>query len=359
MEMDKKTIKHADMEIDFSKVLKKISADKKNVLLYCAIAAFIGIVVAFSIPNEYKTNVMLAPETSGSSLTSSNLSSIASMIGMDVKSMSSDDALYPEIYPDLMNSMDFITSLFNVKVKSIDGNINTTFSDYIEKYQRIPWWSYPQVWIKKLIDVFNTNKTTVNASKVDPFELTKDQYDIAMSIRNLIKCSVDKKSDIIKIEVTVQDPLISATMADSVKMRLQSFITNYRTNKARHDVTYMQKLFDEARSQYVKSRQLYGSYSDANQELVLESYKVKQEDLENEMQLKYNMYTQMAQQLQMAKAKVEERTPVFTVVQSASVPLKKNNIPKIYIVFLFMIVGFIIRTIILLARKEVEQDNNM
>lgn len=357
--MEKKTIKHADMEIDFSKIFKIILADKRNVFIYCGIATLIGLIVAFSIPNVYKTSVMLAPETSGSSLTSSNLSSIASMIGMDVKSMSSDDALYPEIYPDLMNSMDFITSLYGVKVKSIDGKINTTFSDYIARYQKIPWWSYPQLWFKYLISASSKNKNDVNTSKVDPFELTQDQYDIAMSIRDLVKCSVDKKSDIIKIEVTAQDPLISATMADSVKMRLQSFITNYRTNKARHDVAYMQKLFDEAKNQYVKSRQLYGSYSDANQELVLESYKVKQEDLENEMQLKYNMYTQMAQQLQMAKAKVQERTPVFTVVQSSSVPLKKNNIPKIYILAIFLIAGLIVRIVVLLTKNKIELDKKM
>jgi len=357
--MENKTIKHADMEIDFSKIFKIVSADKKNVFIYCAIAALIGLIVAFSIPNVYKTSVMLAPETSGSSLTSSNLSSIASMIGMDVKSMSSDDALYPEIYPDLMNSMDFITSLFNVKVKSIDGNINTTFSDYINKYQKIPWWSYPQLWIKKLIKSFSSNITDGKEYKVNPFKLTQEQYNIAMSIQDLVKCSVDKKSDIIKIDVTAQDPLISATMADSVKMRLQSFITNYRTNKARHDVAYMQKLLDEAKSQYVKSRQLYGSYSDANQELALESYKVKQEDLENEMQLKYNMYTQIAQQFQMAKAKVQERTPVFTVVQSASVPLKKNNIPKVYIIVLFIIAGLIVRTVILFTRNRVESGNKI
>ncbi len=193
--MENKTIKHADMEIDFSKIFKIVSADKKNVFIYCAIAALIGLIVAFSIPNVYKTSVMLAPETSGSSLTSSNLSSIASMIGMDVKSMSSDDALYPEIYPDLMNSMDFITSLFNVKVKSIDGKINTTFSDYINKYQKIPWWSYPQLWIKKLVKSFSSNIIDENAYKVNPFKLTQEQYNIAMSIQDLVKCSVDKKSD--------------------------------------------------------------------------------------------------------------------------------------------------------------------
>jgi capsule polysaccharide export protein KpsE/RkpR len=122
---------------------------------------------------------------------------------------------------------------------------------------------------------------------------------------------VDKKTSVISITVTDQDPLIAALIADSAKQRLQTFITNYRTNKARNDLSYMEKLYNEAKEQYSRARQLYASYSDANQELLLESYKSKEEDLENEMQLKYNIYTQVTEQLQLAKAKVQERTPAF------------------------------------------------
>ena len=131
--------------------------------------------------------------------------------------------------------------------------------------------------------------------------------------------------------MTDQDPLISATMADSVRQRLQAFITDYRTQKARNDLAYMENLFAEAREQYVKARQQYASFSDTNQDLLLQSYKSKQDDLENDMQLKYNAYTQIYEQLQLSRAKVQERTPAFTVVQSASVPLKHINKSKLMV----------------------------
>ena len=73
----------------------------------------------------------------------------------------------------------------------------------------------------------------------------------------------------------------------------------------------MEKLFDEARTEYDQARLRYTSYADSNTELILESYKAKQEDLENTMQLRYNIYSQMAQRLELAKAKVQEETPAF------------------------------------------------
>ena len=106
----------------------------------------------------------------------------------------------------------------------------------------------------------------------------------------------------------------------------------------------MQDLFNEAKQQYTKARQIYASYCDANSRIVLQIVQSKMDDLENEMQLKYNIYQQVVEQLQLAKAKVQERTPAFTIVQEATVPIKHSSRPKIVTLILWMFLGFIIRT---------------
>ena len=73
----------------------------------------------------------------------------------------------------------------------------------------------------------------------------------------------------------------------------------------------------------------------------MQSYKLKQTDLENEMQLKYNIYSQLAQQLQLARAKVQERTPAFTIIQSAVVPLKKASPRRGLIVGIILLLNFL------------------
>ena len=104
----------------------------------------------------------------------------------------------------------------------------------------------------------------------------------------------------------------------------------------------------------MKARQQYASYADANQELVLQTYKTKQDDLENDMQLKYNAYTQVYEQLQLSRAKVQERTPAFTIVQSASVPVKHSNKSKLMVMTLFMFLGGSLRLIVLMWKKRKE-----
>ena len=71
-------------------------------------------------------------------------------------------------------------------------------------------------------------------------------------------------------------------VADSVRAKLQDFITEYRTNKARNDVEYYRKLTAEAKREYEKARQGYGSYADQNTDVVMQSYKLKESDLEKQ-----------------------------------------------------------------------------
>ena len=182
--------------------------------------------------------------------------------------------------------------------------------------------------------------------------LTKKEYDVAKNIMGKIDCSVDKKTNVITIEVEDQDPLIAATVADSLQMHLQRTITDYRTKKARVDLEYMQKLFDEAYKEYSKARQRYAAFGDSYSNLKMQSYVLKGDELENEMQLKYTIYQQVVEQLQLAKAKVQERTPAFTIVQEATVPVKHSSRPKIVTLIIWMILGFLLRAGILLWRNR-------
>lgn len=137
--------------------------------------------------------------------------------------------------------------------------------------------------------------------------LSKDDTDIMDAVKSNIKLTTDKKTGAITISAKAQDPYVCKILADSVRQHLQIFITNYRTNKARNDALYYQKLTAEAKASYEKARQLYGNYSDANMDVVLESFHAKQNDLENDMQLKYNNYSTLSTQLQLAKAKIQEK----------------------------------------------------
>lgn len=325
-------------EIDILGIIKKVLKEGRLLLSFILIFAVIGVIVALNKQKIYTTTVILAPEISGGGSLPESLSSIASMVGVNLgNSGGGVDAIYPQIYPDVLTSSDFIINLFDVQVKQENDSLYKTYYDHIINDAKIPFWAYPSIWISELLK--DKDAEQGNNTRINNFKLTKKQNDILNFVRSNISCIVDKNTNVISISVNDFDPVVSATMADTIQKQLQQYITMYRTKKARNDVEYAQKLYDEARQQYVKARQAYGSYADANEDLLLESYKTKRDDLENEMQLRYNIYNQIAQQLQLAKAKVQEQTPVFSIIQGATVPLKASSMPRSFLVIIYMFVG--------------------
>lgn len=340
----KSSIEYEEEEssIDFKAILTALWKHKLLYIIVLPLSIVIGAIYAKSLPKYYKCQVTLAPELGGGATGGGALSSLASSMGYKVGGSKSDaDAITPTLYPDLMNSVDFKTSLFSVKVHRMDSSKVMTYYDYLLYYQKTPWWSK-----------FFSAKDTIRHEKVNPFMLTEKQTDIAKVINTNVVCDVDNKTGVITIDVTDQDPLIAATMADSVKTRLQTFITKYRTNKARNDLETTKKLCIEAKRRYEKVRQQYGAFSDANQEVILESVRSKQEDLENDMQLQFNNYNALAANLQAAYAKVQAVTPVFTTLQSATVPIKKTGPKGGQIVLVFILIGFLIPTFYAVIKED-------
>jgi hypothetical protein len=346
MNEENKYIEQEESSIDFGKIFKDLLKHKGLYFKVLPVAFVLAAIYALSLPNYYNCQVKLSPEMSGSKSTS-GLASLASSFGVNLGSAMGNgtEALFPTLYPDLMNSVDFKTSLFPVPV-TIEGNKDKgeqdrtmSYYDYMENEQKAPWWSVvsPGKVIGWVISLFKEDKEE-ESSKVDPFRLTKEQTEIVQAIDKNIVCDVDKKTMVITINVTDQDPVICATMADTVKNRLQNFITDYRTSKARVDLEYNKKLYAETKARYDKARRLYAEFVDANQDIILQTVRQRQVELENDMQLQYNAFTQVAAQLMAAEAKVQEDTPAFTTLQSATVPVKKAGPgrAKIYLVFLFL-----------------------
>jgi len=324
-----------ESSIDYRAIWEAIKKNKRLYLKVLPVVFVIVSIIALSIPNYYKVTVMLSPELSSSSSSASSLSSIASMFGVKLGNKGTTDAIFPTLYPELMNSVDFKTSLFPVLVHRMDSTRNMTYYDYLKDEQKAPWWSSAvKVVTKSIASLFKDEEDENHA--LDPFRLTKDETEIVKDLDKKIVCDVDNKSMIITIEVTDQDPWIAATMADSVKERLQNFITDYRTSKARVDLEFNKKLYEKTKAKYEASCRQYSGYSDSNQKSFLQSVNTRKQMLQNEMNLQYQTYAQVEAQLKVAEAKVQEDTPAFTTLQRATVPAEKSGPKRTRMVLLWL-----------------------
>ena len=329
--------------VNFGAIWQAIKRNRKLYYVVLPVALFVALVIAKSIPPYYKCEVILAPEAGGGS-EMGQLASLASSFGVSIGSGSQGgDAITPSLYPDLMKSTDFKTSLFPIKVHAKKDKTTMTYYDYLKNEWKEPWWE----------DFFGLmapekKKNTL----VNNFELTGEQARIASMINKNVLCKIDQKYGLVTINVTAQDSYIAALLADSVKARLQDFLTDYRTKKSRHDLEYAEMLQQQAKKDYEHARQKYVEFVDANQDIVLESIRQMQTDLENDLQLQYNNYNTLNAQVLAYKAKVQEATPAFTTLQRATVPLGPAGPKRPQIIFVCLFLAALFTTIWILYKER-------
>ncbi|RHD50588.1 chain-length determining protein [Phocaeicola plebeius] len=333
-----------ELQIDWMGILRQVLAIRKKLYKAAAVGVVLGILIALGTPKQYTVSITLSPEMgsgkSGSGLASMAASFLGGSIGSD-----SPDALNATLAPDIVASTPFLMELFDARVVSQDKQIDTTFTAYLDE-QKSSWMGYvlkaPGMAISGIKSLFSDKEEKTATIQKGAIELNEKDAAKLGSLRQAITVEADKKTAITTLSVTLQDPKVTATMADSVVSKLQQYITAYRTRKAKEDCQYLEKLYKERQQEYYDAQQRYARYVDANSNVVFQSTLAERERLQNDMNLAYQVYSQVAQQLQVARAKVQEEKPVFAVVEPAVVPLNPSGTSRKVIVlgFLFLAVAF-------------------
>ena len=336
-----------EIEIDLMDILRKIIGIRKKIYKAAGIGLIIGIIIAISIPKQYTVEVTLSPEMG--STKGGGLSGLAaSFLGSGATMSDGTDALNASLSADIVSSTPFLLELSVMEIPASE-NKKMTLNTYLDE-ESSPWWSYiiglPSMVIGGVKSLFikEDEETISDRGNQGTIELSKKESQKIETLKKMIIASVDKKTSMTTVAVTLQNPKVAAVVADSVVGKLQESIINYRTSKAKEDCIYLERLFKERQQEYYVAQKRYADYMDSHDNIILQSVRAEQERLQNDMSLAYQVYSQVASQLQVARAKVQEEKPVFAVVEPAVVPLNPSGTSKkIYVLaFIFLSVCIVI-----------------
>ena len=336
-----------ELEIDLMDLLRKVIGIRKKIYKAAGIGLIIGVIVAISIPKQYTVEVTLSPEMGNNK--EGGLSGLAaSFLGSGVTMGDGTDALNASLSADIVSSTPFLLELSAMDIP-VTKNEVMTLNTYLDE-ETSPWWSYvigfPGMVIGGVKSLFTEEDEIVSFNKTGQgaIELSKKESKKIATLKKMITASVDKKTSMTSVTATFQDPKVAAVVADSVVKKLQEYIIDYRTFKAKEDCIYLEKLFKERQQEYYAAQKKYANYLDSHDNLILQSVRAEQERLQNDMSLAYQVYSQVASQLQIARAKVQEEKPVFAVLEPAVVPLFPSGTSrKIYVLaFIFLSVCIVI-----------------
>ncbi len=344
----------AENNFDFVRALHRLIKERRLVIIITLIMAVIGVFMALNSPKTYNSTVVLAPELTNTNRMSESLGSLTAMIGIDLNSMSNHnvDAIFPEIYPKVVTSPDFVVQLWNCPVTLEDGTTKSYYEHFCED-RFTPFWAVPLEWLASLgKDDEAEQMISIGDTLPDPRYFDSRQEGITNLMARNIMCDVAKDNGLITITVTDDDPIVACAIADTVQSKLQQYITNYRTKKARVDYEYSKKLVDEAREEYLEAQLAAARFADANISVFKQKVIIERDVLQNEFQLKYNTYNALSQQLQNAKALIQANTPVYTIIRHSSVANRASSTPRLLLVIIYALVGLLLAIVWIIFGKD-------
>lgn len=343
-------------EIDIAALFYKLYLNRKKIYKAISIGIVAGVVIGFSQPKKYKVEVSLSPE-SGISGTS-GLSGIAAMFGLGNNSTGfGEDALTFNMFPEIVKTNPFALEMLQIPIQTKKGD-SIILYDYLDTEKK-PWWSYimktPGMLIGGIKSLFNKEqKDSIKA--IDPFRLTPEQSGRIGMLKKVLEVETDKKSNMTKVTISLQDPLAAAIVADSAVHKLQEYITDYRTRKAKQDYDFQLSLCEQYKKEYFEAQQEYAKFADANRNVILQTVTSEKERLQKNLTLAEQIYSQSMGQLQVLRGKVQEAKPVFAVVEPATVPLAPASPKKMLIIIAFAFLAFVLESAWILFGKDIYHD---
>lgn len=330
----------ATPELTFSDVVSKLFIYKWRIIIITVATTLIGVAYVLSLPRGYTAITKIVVERKAGQSISSSMGALGGLLGA---ANLEDDGITINLASSIVQSIPFILDFENIEIELLNPKNDTpkrlTLSDYLIYNQYTPWWSFSSG---------ATNKENVKDTVKSKYILSASQETFIKATKSMFSVATDKKTNVITLSATTQDPMVSVILVDSLAATLQKYITTYQVSKANQELEQALKIAEITRARYYICQEDYAKSKDRNQNLIMSGAQAKIDRLKNDMDIALQAYTAAASQVEVAHTKVWENTPVYTVLdpplldKSASYPNRKLVAAVSLLFGLFIGVGSVI-----------------
>ncbi|MFT7156556.1 MAG: hypothetical protein ACI8Q1_001571 [Parvicella sp.] len=357
-ESGKNSLEAHNDEIDLIELVKVIWSKRLFISKVAGIFLIFGLVIAFTSPKEYETSCTLIPEAmNAEGKLGGSLGGLAALAGVDLGSMSAGSrTINPNLYQSVAKSTPFLLTLLEQRYLFRDENLVLSIREYylgyykeslLTKVFRFPF--KMMTWLKSA-DIEEVNKE-YNKNIIS---ISKEDQAIIENLKNRILVTLDYELSVVTVEVEMQDPMISAEIAQFTQAYITDYATDYSVSKSREQLSFVENQYSQRRADFEEAQSNLAHFRDNNRNINTSKARSEEERLQSEYNLAFNIFNQLAQQRETIKLQVNENTPVFTVLEPVKVPVEKSKPRRVVILLAFIILGviFSIAYTLIFNRKE-------
>jgi len=320
-----------------------IRTGKYRILISVVAATTIGLLIALFAPREYTSWTSMVPQVSKPGAKLGNISALAAMAGFNLDLNSNED-LSPSVYPQIIGSVPFQHELmYHPLVLSHSSDPLTLFAYFTELEKKSLSHRIRGIFTKDTKDasipVVDFGDDTLSSP---PIALTRAQDKVRQRIEKRVTLDVDLKNGFITLRSTFRDAALAARVSTYSRELLQAYITRFKIEKANHQLQFIEERYQEKKKEFLIAQENLARFVDQNRNVSTALAAAREEQLRGEYTIALSVYNELAKQLEQAKIQVKEDTPVFSIIQPATVPIKAAKPQKMLTVFVWFFLGLLV-----------------
>ncbi|MDG5801030.1 GNVR domain-containing protein [Marinilabiliaceae bacterium ANBcel2] len=352
-----------DDEIDLVALMLHIWNGRKIILKTVAVFIVLGLLIALTSPEKYKSQVKLIPQIGAGSSGLGSLGGLASQFGFGglggANVAAESGAIPPDYYPEIVSSLPFLQALLEEKVYFEEIKEEITLFDYFNDYQAgFSFGSFLRRYTiglpHTIIDLFKSDPEKVVVEDVtgrrQTIRLSEEEWEVVEKLEELITLEVGTETGMVTITTEMPQDYLAADIADIVSEKLSEFILAYKTDKSREDLRFVEERYSEAKKRFQESQEELAKFRDATRGRLTALAQTQEERLQSEYDLAFNVYNSLASQLEEARIKLQEDTPIVQVINPAAIPNERSSPRRSMIMIISVILGGFLGVVVLFGK---------
>jgi uncharacterized protein involved in exopolysaccharide biosynthesis len=334
-------------EIDLIQLAKTLWKGRKTVIISVAISSVIGIAVALLSPKAFTVSTTMVPQVSSNQSSLGGLSSLAAMAGFNLDMGGGDGSLSPLIYPQIVGSVPFLLELMNTPFTFSEAEKKVTIFHYFTEISKPGVLSIvkkytiglPFVILKAIRGEKEIQKINDKSSLLS---LTEEQEKIRKLLSANISLAANINEGYLTLTVTMPEALTAAEVGTKAQEMLQRHITDFKIAKAVDQLRFIEERYEEKKAEFEEAQQNLAAYRDRNKNVSSAVARTGEERLQSEYNIAFNVYNELAKQLEQARIQVKEDTPVLSIIKPVVVPVEKSKPKRAMILVIWIFLGGIV-----------------
>ena len=342
-------------EIDLLPLVKTIWLKWKVIVRITTLFFIVGLFIAILSPIEYTANSIFVPQISETNRSSGSLGGLASLAGINLSSIGGGSEISPSLYPKIVSSVNFKLKVLNAPIFVEDKQQIMSYKEFYETAYDPGIFNIVKKYTVGLFgtlkNLYGSNEQEIRHDNDQLIKISQEDFQHFKRLENQIIVSPNEKEGFVSLSFILPEPIMAAQMAKFAQDLLQQQVIEYKISNAQEQLKFTQELFNEKKKDFEDIQAKLANFRDRNQNLASASILNQQQRLEAEYNFAFNIYTELAKQLEQAKIQVAKDTPVFSIIQPVTVPVEKSAPRRILILIIFSIFGIIFSIILILIKE--------